>query len=129
MRIGELASASGVSTRALRYYEQRGLLRARRQQNGYREYEESAVTRVHNIRMLLDVGLSAANIRELNSCLDEDLDYVPTCLEAVALYEQRLRAVRAQLTALAEVRSKLEDKLRQLRTESSSNRTPTRRLV
>lgn len=116
MRIGELATACGVSTRALRYYEQRGLLLARRQGNGYREYEESAVTRVHNIRMLLDAGLSAENIRELNSCLDEDLDHVPTCLEAVALYERRLQLVRRQLTALAEVQSKLEDKLHQLRT-------------
>jgi DNA-binding transcriptional MerR regulator len=117
VRIGELASASGVSTRALRYYEQRGLLRARRQQNGYREYDESAVMRVHNIRMLLGAGLNVENIRELNACLDEDLDHVPTCLEAVAMYEQRLQAVRAQLTALAEAQSKLEDKLRQLRTE------------
>lgn len=119
MRIGELASAAGVSTRALRYYEQRGLLRARRQANGYREYEGSAVTRVYNIRILLDAGLNVENIRELNSCLDEDLDHVPSCGEAVALYERRLRVVRAQLTALAEVRSKLEDKLCELRAASN----------
>ncbi|PWW55537.1 MerR family transcriptional regulator [Actinokineospora spheciospongiae] len=117
MRIGELARASGVTTRALRYYEERGLLRSRRQGNGYREYDQSAVTRVHNIRLLLDAGLSAENIREMNSCLEEDLAHVPTCLEAVALYEQRLLAVRRQLMALGEVESRLEEKLRQLRTD------------
>lgn len=116
VRIGELAKASGVSTRALRYYEQRGLLKPRRQENGYREYDESAVTRVLNIRALLDAGLNAESIRMMNACLDEDPDHAPVCLEAIAVYEQRLRVVREQVTALTEVQRKLEDRLRQLRT-------------
>lgn len=116
MRIGELASASGVSTRALRYYEQRGLLEAGRQSNGYREYDETAVTRVRNIRTLLDAGLSAENIRALNSCLDEDLAEVPVCLEAVALYERRLASVRQQITVLSEVETTLTERLHLLRT-------------
>jgi DNA-binding transcriptional MerR regulator len=116
MRIGELARASGVSTRALRYYEQRGLLEAGRQSNGYREYDEAAVTRVQNIRTLLDAGLSAEDIRGLNSCLDEDLTRVPTCLEAVALYERRLAAVRQQLAVLSEVEITLAERLHLLRT-------------
>lgn len=113
-----------MTTRALRYYEERGLLRARRQGDGYREYDQSAVTRVHNIRLLLDAGLSAENIREMNSCLEEDLAHVPTCLEAVALYEQRLLAVRRQLTALGEVEGKLEEKLHQLRTHRRAPEMP-----
>lgn len=118
MRIGELADAAGVSTRALRYYEKRCLLQARRQDNGYRTYEDSAVTRVHNIRALLDAGLNADDIRELNSRLDEQpLDHVPACQEAYSLYEQRLRAVRAKLAALAEVESKLQAKVAEFRSE------------
>lgn len=79
MRIGELASASGVSTRALRYYEERGLLTADRRRNGYRDYDDAAVARVHNIRTLLDAGLSAENIGALTACLDHDLATTPTC--------------------------------------------------
>jgi DNA-binding transcriptional MerR regulator len=116
MRIGELASTSGVSARALRYYEERGLLPSRRQDNGYREYDESAVPRVHNIRMLLDAGLSAENIRDLNSCLDEDFDLVPSCMQAVSLYEQRLEVVRRQRAALVALESRLENELHRLRT-------------
>jgi DNA-binding transcriptional MerR regulator len=115
MRIGELASASGVSTRALRYYEQRGLIEAGRQSNGYREYEQAAVTRVQNIRTLLDAGLSAEDIRGLNSCLDEDLAHVPTCLEAITLYERRLATVRRQVAVLSEVETTLAERLRLLR--------------
>ena len=40
MRIGELAERAGVSTRALRYYEEQGLISARRAHNGYRDYDE-----------------------------------------------------------------------------------------
>lgn len=36
MRIGELARTTGVSTRALRYYDEQGLLPAERLTNGYR---------------------------------------------------------------------------------------------
>ncbi|MFX9634834.1 MerR family transcriptional regulator, partial [Acinetobacter baumannii] len=50
MRIGELARASGVSRAALRLYEKRGLLRATRSVNGYREYPASAVQRVEQIK-------------------------------------------------------------------------------
>lgn len=124
MRIGELAKAAGVSPRSLRYYEQRGLLRARRRDNGYREYDASAVTRVHNIRTLLDTGLKADEIRALGSCLDDHDpgDHDPGVqgpggqgpADARALYEQRLRVVRDRLAALAEVERRIADKLGQL---------------
>lgn len=113
MRIGELAKAAGVSPRSLRYYEQRGLLRARRQDNGYREYDASAVTRVHNIRTLLDTGLKADEIRALGSCID-DHDPGQGPADARALYEQRLRVVRSRLAALAELERRIADKLGEL---------------
>ncbi len=43
MRIGDVAHRAGVSARALRYYEQRGLLVADRTPSGQRSYPESAV--------------------------------------------------------------------------------------
>ena len=43
MLIGELATVSGLSREALRFYEQQGLIRARRLGNGYRDYPAEAV--------------------------------------------------------------------------------------
>ena len=53
MRIGELAERTGTSSRSLRYYEQQGLLATRRTANGYRDYDESDLRLVHQIRELL----------------------------------------------------------------------------
>ena len=44
MRIGELAQRTGVTTRALRFYEDQGLLTARRSANGYRVYTRAHAT-------------------------------------------------------------------------------------
>ncbi len=38
MKIGELSRRTGVPTRMLRYYEEQGLLRPERADNGYRSY-------------------------------------------------------------------------------------------
>ena len=53
MLIGELATASGLSREALRFYEQQGLIRARRLDNGYRDYPPEVVTLVQYIRTCL----------------------------------------------------------------------------
>jgi DNA-binding transcriptional MerR regulator len=58
MLIGELAQRAGVSTRTLRYYEQQGLISARRAANGYRQYEESDLRLVAEIRSLLAAGFT-----------------------------------------------------------------------
>jgi DNA-binding transcriptional MerR regulator len=68
VRIGELARAAGVSTRALRYYEEQGLLAAERRGNGYREYDEQAVRQVAFIQDLYSAGLPSEVIREILPC-------------------------------------------------------------
>ncbi|MGW5455314.1 MerR family transcriptional regulator [Nocardia sp. NPDC003979] len=80
MRIGELAHRTGLSTRALRYYEEQGLLRPRRQPSGYREFDESAVEAVRRIRILLSAGLPTRVIVEVLPCMTEAGTYLaPTC--------------------------------------------------
>lgn len=65
MRIGELSRRTGVSVRALRYYEEEGLIRPDRHGNGYRDFDEGAVASVHRIRGMLDNGLPVRIIREI----------------------------------------------------------------
>ncbi|MFF9557818.1 MerR family transcriptional regulator [Streptomyces albus] len=70
MRIGELADRAGVSTRALRYYEEQGLLRSSRTAGGQRVYPQSAEDRVRLIRELYAAGLTSRVIAELLPAVD-----------------------------------------------------------
>jgi DNA-binding transcriptional MerR regulator len=65
VRIGELASRSGVSVRALRYYEEQQLLVSDRSSGGQRTYPEAAVHRVQLIQLLYGAGLSSRTIATL----------------------------------------------------------------
>ncbi|WP_017537658.1 MerR family transcriptional regulator [Nocardiopsis halophila] len=111
MRIGELAAATGASTRALRYYEQQGLLTPHRSGNGYRDYPSEAITRVRDIRLLLDSGLTSEDVRAIADCLGQGLEGEPGCGEAAELYRGRLRAVRRRIAALQQVGERLEEHL------------------
>ena len=66
MRIGELAQASGTTTKTLRFYEQAGLLPApERTASGYRDYSPETLARLDFIRRSCSAGLTLAQIREV----------------------------------------------------------------
>jgi DNA-binding transcriptional MerR regulator len=69
MLIGELSERTGVSVRSLRYYEEQGLLSARRDGNTYRRYDEQAVSRVAHIQLLFAAGLCSSKIAALLPCI------------------------------------------------------------
>lgn len=61
MKIGELATAAGTTTKALRFYEQAGLLKAPdRTPAGYRNYSADTVARLEFIRRSQSAGLTWA---------------------------------------------------------------------
>ncbi|GHC78336.1 MerR family transcriptional regulator [Streptomyces flavofungini] len=104
MRIGELAAATGVSVRALRYYEEQDLLSADRSPSGQRHYRPAAVERVRLIQQLYAAGLASKAIVDLLPCIETD-EVAPQLLE-------RLRAERArldgQITGMLATRDRLD---------------------
>ncbi|WP_079063745.1 MerR family transcriptional regulator [Streptomyces sp. NRRL F-4489] len=118
MRIGELARTTGVTTRALRYYEEQGLLRPDRSANGYRTYGAGAVRVVENIRLLLAAGLTTDDLRLLDGCLRDELTGRHSCADPapkIEVFEQRLALLQARIAELAAVRDQLLDRLADLR--------------
>jgi len=89
MRIGELARRTGVTTRALRYYEEQSLLTAERSGSGQRHYPESAVDRIRLIRQLYAAGLSSKAIAELTPCVI-DGKATPELLQRLAAEREHL---------------------------------------
>ena len=66
MNIGEAASASGVSAKMIRHYEELALLpAARRTESGYRQFAQNDVHTLRFIRHSRDLGFSLAEIAEL----------------------------------------------------------------
>jgi DNA-binding transcriptional MerR regulator len=72
MRISELSHRTDVSARMLRYYEDQGLITARRLDNRFREYDDYLVDRVHKIRGLLDSGIPTRIIANILPCLHQE---------------------------------------------------------
>lgn len=69
MKIGELARRAGTTTRQLRYYEEQGLLAPDRTGSNYRDYDESAVETVRQIRLLVESGMPTRVVRVLLPCV------------------------------------------------------------
>ncbi|GGK80203.1 MerR family transcriptional regulator [Sphaerisporangium melleum] len=111
MRIGELARRAGVSTRALRYYEQQGLLPARRSTNGYREYEESDLKLVTEIRSLLTVGFTLEDARPFVECLRSGHGSGGACPESVEVYRRKITEIDDQIRTLLERRAEVAAQL------------------
>ncbi|MET8540381.1 MerR family transcriptional regulator [Kitasatospora sp. NPDC004799] len=110
MRIGELARRAGVTPRALRYYEEQGLLAPERRPSGYREYGERDVDTVRGIRTLLAAGLNSAVIAEIlpGLPLPGQRPPGPTCPELLTgLARERARITR-RMDELAEARALLD---------------------
>jgi DNA-binding transcriptional MerR regulator len=70
MRIGELSAQSGASVRALRYYEEQGLLVPERSPSGQRHYPDEAIAKVGFFQDMYAAGLSSKNIAELLPCVE-----------------------------------------------------------
>lgn len=111
MLIGELAERAGTSTRALRYYEQHGLVRAQRDPHGYRRYEEAELRVVREIRTLLAAGFGLDDIRPFVACLRAGNAYGHVCPDSVAVLRRRLAEVEAYLSQLTDVRDRLHGQL------------------
>jgi MerR family redox-sensitive transcriptional activator SoxR len=63
LSIGEVASRTGVSVSAIRYYEARGLVRASRSEGGRRRFTRADIRRLSFVMLLQSFGLSIDEIQ------------------------------------------------------------------
>ncbi|MCZ2811206.1 MerR family transcriptional regulator [Modestobacter sp. VKM Ac-2979] len=108
MRIGEVAAAAGVSVRALRYYEEQGLLEAERSPSGQRRYPEGAVDRVHFIQQLYAAGLTSKDVLELLPCVHTRVA-TPAMMDRLV---EQLDGIDRQIAELTRARERLAEIIR-----------------
>jgi len=109
LRIGDVASRAGVTSRALRYYEEKHLLMPERSASGQRVYDISAVDRVLFIQQLFAAGLSSRTILDVLPCMDsghaspEILDVLVAERDRIALGIAELSQAHAELERMISV--------------------------
>ena len=108
-RVGELARLTGVSVRALRHYDEIGLLHpCERAPNGYRLYDARDIARLQSIQSLRSLGFSLAEIGE---CLNRHVLAPTHILELhIARLQERIAAETRLCARLETVRAALQEK-------------------
>ena len=131
LRIGEVAELVGVTTRTIRYYEERGLLDrdAARSKGAHRTYDAADVVRLPELSRLRDLlGLALDELVELaeaeearaalrgrwadTTSVEERARIVE---EAIPLVERQLELVRVRQETLAAFADELKAKLSSLK--------------
>ncbi|MFJ8041705.1 MerR family transcriptional regulator [Kitasatospora sp. NPDC096147] len=118
MRIGDAAAVGGTTPRALRFYEQRGLLTPQRSASGQREYGAEELARIRAIRELLALGLTVADVR---ACADKlhllAVEQPVRCSRArpaspaATVVDRRLALLDAEIARLTALRDALATRL------------------
>ena len=105
-RIGDVANLMGLSRDTLRYYEKRGILSSKKEENGYRYYTENDIYRLFSIlyQRKMDIGLD-----DLEQIWSQDM-----CVNSLSqLIQNRLKeeevAIRRHKQTLARLKLTLED--------------------
>ncbi|MFF6871713.1 MerR family transcriptional regulator [Streptomyces sp. NPDC090109] len=134
MRIGDAAAAAGTTPRALRLYEQRGLLPAPvRTPAGQREYGPDDVARVRVVRELLALGLTIEDVR---ACVDRlsllDVEAIRSrrvpegvCARTSPVVNRRIEALDEEIARLTRMRDELASRAAATRGDRSPEETTT----
>jgi MerR family copper efflux transcriptional regulator len=124
VRIGELAERAGISTKAIRYYEQIGVLAPpARTASGYRAYDHSALTRLGFVRAAQALGLTLGEIRQLIAFRDNG---TAPCAHVTALLQQRADELTARIEELRQLRGELDRLAERARTLDPRQCAPER---
>ena len=107
MNIGEAAQATGVSAKAIRYYETAGLIApASRSEGHYRVYDEAEIRVLRFIRRARDLGFSIERIKRL---LDLWRDKRRASADVKRLALEHAAEIDAKIAALIAMRDTVQE--------------------
>lgn len=111
LRIGELAQASDVSTKTIRYYEEVGLLPpAHRAENGYRLYGSEDIQRLRFIRNARNLEFSLDDLKEVLALRDQG---EAPCRYVASLLEVKTTEIARRIQQLQTLQEDLQELIRQ----------------
>jgi DNA-binding transcriptional MerR regulator len=97
--IQEVARLAGTTSRALRHYDDIGLLPPSRiAPNGYRHYDEAALVRLQRILLLRELGLG---LEQIGGVLDRETGEVEALTAHLAWLEQEQQRLTRQIASVS----------------------------
>ena len=90
MKIADAEKASHVNAYSIRFYEKKGLLQAKRDENGIRDFDDTALEQLELIRCYRCAGLS---IKEIEAIFDGHLSFE----DYIARLQQTKQRLHAQI--------------------------------
>ena len=104
MNIGDVAEASGLPAKTIRYYEDIGLVRPARSDNGYRSFRDSDVHKLIFLSRARSLGFTIEDCRTLLS-LYEDRERASADVKALA--QEHLAEIEKKIAELQSLRATL----------------------
>ncbi|KCZ92427.1 redox-sensitive transcriptional activator SoxR [Hyphomonas johnsonii] len=104
--IGQLAARTGVSVSAIRFYEDKGLIRAMRNAGGQRRFLRSDVRRLSFVMIAQQIGFSVAEIADLLADLPQER--TPTKADWTKISARFRERLDAQIERLQLTRDRLD---------------------
>jgi DNA-binding transcriptional MerR regulator len=110
LTIGELARATGLTVRTIRYWSDEGVLHpVTRSCGGYRLYDAESVARLELIRTLRELGLGLDDVRKVVSGEKDIASVAATHVVALDAQIRSLKVTRAVLSTVARRGSTAEE--------------------
>ena len=123
LTVGQLARATTVPAKTVRYYEKVGVLpMARRSAAGYRQYSRRDVHRLLFIRRARALRLSLPRLKELTAELESE-QCVTMGPRLQVLVTEQLRAVQRQIIEFRLLKRQLTQVLQRLQTVTAAPQT------
>ena len=104
MNIGTVAKRSGLPSKTIRYYEDIGLIRPARGENGYRSFAEPDLHKLAFIARARDLGFSIEDCRTLLSLYEDDSR---ASAQVKNLAQDHLRQIDEKIAQLNEMKATL----------------------
>lgn len=92
MLVNEILKEVGMTRRAIKYYEEKGLLSIKKDTNGYRNYTDEDVKVLKKISVYRKLGISIEDIKKLLANNDKGI--------LISIYNQKLQEKQLQESEL-----------------------------
>jgi len=107
LKIGELASKTGLTAHTIRFYEKNGLINAsQRSEAGYRYYAETDVRQAEFVKTARKIGFSIDDVATLLSIRVDKRNH--TCQDVTDITQRKLNDVNEKISELLSMQQTLQ---------------------